>query len=336
MLSRGLKIVAGVVLLAFLSGCGSKYYFEPKDEEVVDGVSYSDSLPSDIIGITRDGATLANGQFITKYSQIPDVKLPENARYLNESEKFYIATTNNKEMLLIDKDTHSQNFIALEGNPISVSIEENLAAIVFDNNSFALYDLNLGRAVYKQESTPAPTNNTLIASPYFLSDIAVIPTLDGKLVVVDKNTNQMIRNIVVNGEKHFNNVIFLEAINDRMVAATPKRIISVSPSVINTFDANLQDILFFGDQIVLFTTEGEVILTDKDLNEIRRQKFPFAHFTAANHGDRIVVLETQGYMIALSEDLQEWQVFELPSKIKEPTFSATGKIFVGDEVLEVK
>lgn len=41
-------------------------------------------------------------------------------------------------------------------------------------------------------------------------------------------------------------------------------------------------------------------------------------------------------MISLSEDLQEWQIFALPNKIKEPTFSATGKIFVGDEILEVK
>ncbi len=331
-----LKILVGIVLLAFLSGCGSKYYFEPKEEEIANDISYGDSLSSDIIGITRDGATLASGQFITKYSQIPEVKLPKNARYLNESEKFYIATTNNKEMLLIDKETLSESVIALEGNPISASIEENLAAIIFDNNSFVLFDLDLGRTLYKQENASAPTNNTLIASPYFLSDIAVIPTLDGKLVIVDKNTHQMIRSIVVNGgEKYFNNVIFLEAINDRMVAATPKRVISVSPSIINTFDANLQDILFFGDQIVLFTTDGEVILTDKDLNEIRRQKFPFAHFSAANHGDKIVVLETQGYLISLSEDLQEWQIFALPNKIKKPTFSATGKIFVGDEILEV-
>ena len=331
-----IKFLIGALLLFLISGCGSKYYFEPKDEEVKDSVAYSDSLPSDIIFITRAGATLANGQFITKYSQIPEATLPKNGRYLGESEKYYLATTNNKELLLIDKETHSQNIIALEGNPISVALDHNLAAIIFDNSSFVLYDLQLGKAMYKQESTPAPTNNTLIASPYFLSDIAIIPTLDGKLVIVDRNNFKMIRNIVVNGDKHFNNVIFLEAINDRMVAATPKRVISVSPNVINTFDANLQDILFFGDQIVLFTTEGEVILTDKDLNEIKRQKFPFAHFTAANHGEKIVILETRGYMITLSNDLSNYEIYSLPNKIDTPAFSGTGKIFVGDEILEVK
>ena len=182
-----IKFLIGTLLLFLISGCGSKYYFEPKDEEVKDSVAYSDSLPSDIIFITRDGATLANGQFITKYSQIPEATLPKNGRYLGESEKYYLATTNNKELLLIDKETHSQNIIALEGNPISVALDNNLAAIIFDNNSFVLYDLQLGKAMYKQESTPAPTNNTLIASPYFLSDIAIIPTLDGKLVIVDRN-----------------------------------------------------------------------------------------------------------------------------------------------------
>ena len=87
---------------------------------------------------------------------------------------------------------------------------------------------------------------------------------------------------------------------------------------------------------MLFTTEGEVILTDKDLNEIKRQKFPFAHFTAANHGEKIVILETRGYMITLSNDLSNYEIYSLPNKIDTPAFSGTGKIFVGDEILEVK
>ena len=82
-----IKFLIGALLLFLISGCGSKYYFEPKDEEVKDSVAYSDSLPSDIIFITRDGATLANWQFITKYSQNPEATLPKNGGYLGESGK---------------------------------------------------------------------------------------------------------------------------------------------------------------------------------------------------------------------------------------------------------
>ncbi|MDE5602683.1 MAG: hypothetical protein K2I71_02025, partial [Helicobacter sp.] len=192
------------------------------------------------------------------------------------------------------------------------------------------------KILYKLENPPAPTNDTLIASPYFLGDIIILPTLDGKLAIVDKTNMKMVRNIVVNGDKHFNNVIFLEAIDNRMVAATPKRIISVSPSVINTFDANIKDILFVGDRIFLFTSEGEVILTDRDLNEIKRIKFPFAHFAGANHGQKISILETRGYMINIEDNLSNYEIVKIPSKIKNPVFSGTRKTFINDSYFEIK
>ena len=322
-------------LLFISSGCGSKYYFEPKEDEIKGAVSFSGSIPSPIVSIVRDGATLKNGQFITKYSEIPNVFLPQDTRYLNQTEDYYLAGAY-QTLLLIDKETNTQTSIAFDNTPISASMNGQLIAVIFDNNTFVLYDLNRGQITYKQDSALAPTSNTLIAAPYFLSDIVIVPTLDGKLVIVDRNNMQMIRNIVVNGDKYFNNVIFLEAIGNRMVAATPKRIISVSPSVISTFNANVKDILFFEDRIFIFTSEGEVILTDKDLNEKRRVKFPFAHFTAANHGRNIVILETQGYLITLDDTLQNSAVFTLPDTIDEPTFSGMREIFIGNKILKVE
>ncbi|TLD87831.1 hypothetical protein [Helicobacter sp. MIT 05-5294] len=329
------SLLCFLLFALILSSCGSKYYFEPKAEEIKGKVSFSSSLPSPIVSILRDGATLKNGQFITKYSEIPDVYLPQNTQYLNQTEDYYLAGAY-QTLLLIDKESNTQTSISFDNTPISASMNGALIAIIFDDNSFVLYDLNQGRVTYKQDSTLAPTNNTLIAAPYFLSDIVIVPTLDGKLVIVDKNNMQMIRNIVVNGDKYFNNVIFLEAIGNRMVAATPKRIISVSPNVISTFNANVKDILFFEDRIFIFTNEGEVILTDQDLNEKKRVKFPFAHFTAANHGRNIVILETQGYLIALDDELQSSAIFALPDAITSPTFSGMRQIFIGNRILKVE
>ena len=321
--------------LLFLSGCGSKFYFEPKSDEIKGKISYNGSIPASIASITRDGATLKNGQFITKSAEIPALKLPKKAVFLNQSEEYYIATKNDFKILLINKNTQESKEIDLKLNPIAASVDKNLLAFISDSNTLAIYDLQADRFVFKHESNPSPTNNTLIASPYFLNDIVVLPSLDGKLVVVDKGRMQIIRNIVVNGEKYFNNVIFLDAIQTRMVAATPKRIISVSPSVISTFDANIKDILFFEDRIFLFTSEGEVILTDADLNEKKRKKFPFAHFSAANHGKEIVILETRGYMITFDENLENDRILLLPDNITEPTFSALEKIFVDNKVFNL-
>ncbi|PZT48032.1 hypothetical protein B6S12_06090 [Helicobacter valdiviensis] len=331
-----MKQIAGILFfILFLSGCGSKYYYEPKEEDLKGSTSYTNSIPSSIIAISRDGATLKNGNFITKNGEVIDFTLPKNARYLNESESYYLATSNTKELILINKQTKDTIYLNFEANPISASMENNLIAMIFDDNSLQIFDFDTKKTLYKLSNPSAPTNNTLIASPYFLGDIIVMPTLDGKLVIIDKPSMRMIRNIVVNGEKHFNNVIFLDAIGNRMVAATPKRVISVSPSVINTFEVNLKDILFFEDRIFLFSSEGEVILTDVDLNEIKRLKFPFAHFSAPNHGRKINVLETQGYFLSIEDDLSGYEVFEIPSKIKEPAFSAGEKIFVDDSYLDL-
>ncbi|PKT76482.1 hypothetical protein [Helicobacter winghamensis] len=324
-----------VIGILILSGCGSKYYFEPKEDTIKGKVSYAGGIPADIKSIVRNGATLRNGQFITKNGEIPNIHLKKDAQYLNENEEYYIAQLG-KSLILINKANKQETPIALESIPISATINNNLIAIIFDTNTIAIYDLEQMKIVYHQENTPAPANNTLIASPYFLTDIVVIPTLDGKLIIVDKTSMRLVRNIVVNGDNFFNNVIFLEAIGNRMVAATPKRIISVSPNVINTFDANVKDILFFEDRIFIFSNEGEIILTDKDLNETRRQKFPFAHFSAANHGRDIVVLETQGYMILVDDDLQTSTIKKLPDEISTPTFSASDKIFIKNKFLNIQ
>ncbi|MBX7490904.1 hypothetical protein [Helicobacter turcicus] len=335
-LKHSLKLVfLGIIGALMLSGCGSKYYFEPKEDTIKGKVSYNGKIPSSIQTIVRDGATLKNGQFITKNGEIPNIFLKKDAQYLNESEEYYI-TQLSKSLVLINKKDKQETTIALDDVPISASIDDNLIAIVFDTNTIAIYDLENMQIVYRQENVPAPANNTLIASPYFLTDIVVIPTLDGKLIVVDKTSMRLVRNIVVNGDKFFNNVIFLEAIGNRMVAATPKRIISVSPNIINTFDSNIKDILFFEDRIFIFSNEGEIILTDRDLNETRRMKFPFANFSATNHGKDIVVLETQGYMILVDDALQTSTIKKLPNKISTPTFSASDKIFIHDTFFNIQ
>ncbi|TLD84033.1 hypothetical protein LS70_004295 [Helicobacter sp. MIT 11-5569] len=335
-LKQWLKITfLGVIGILIFGGCGSKYYFKPEQQSIEGSIEYDGIAPSWIGSVVRDGATLLNGRFITKHAEIPNIRLKAGSRYLNETEEYYIVQRG-KALILINKDDRKETNIPLESIPVSVSMDKNLIAIIFDTNTIAIYDLNRMQVVYRQDNVPAPANNTLIASPYFLSDIVVIPTLDGKLIIVDKASMRLVRNIVVNGDKFFNNVIYLEAIGNRMVSATPKRIISVSPNIINTFDANIKDILFFEDRIFIFSNEGEIILTDKDLNEIRRKKFPFAHFSATNHGKDIVVLETQGYMITVDDSLQTSKIQKLPQAITEPTFSASGKIFIGDKFFNIQ
>lgn len=67
-------------LLLVVSGCGTKrQYFEP--ESLSGKLSYDGSLPASIVDANRDGATLENGQVVTKQG-LSSVVLPKSYVYL--------------------------------------------------------------------------------------------------------------------------------------------------------------------------------------------------------------------------------------------------------------
>lgn len=329
-----LKQIALLVFAAVLCGCASRTYYAPQKDEVNGKRTQDYKISSSIIQTTRDGATLDNGQFITKSGEVSFYQLPKNSYFLNDSNGYYLASEPNA-LLILEKSTSQIERVALPQRPISASVNGNLIATLLSNNTILIFDLLNKTEKYRLDGSAAASNNTLIANPYFLSDIIIVPTLDGKLVIVDSTSMKMVRNIVVNSDNQFNNVIFLQTIDTRMVAATPKRVISVSPSVINTMDTSVKDILFLGKKIIIFTAEGEIVMTDEDLNKIKSVKFPFARFSAPNAVGTISVLEKGGYMIIMDDELENRRILSTQS-VDEPSFAAGGKTFVGNRVYNIR
>ena len=98
---RQAKIVFTLLaLLLLISGCGTKrQYFEP---EVLSGkISYDGSLPAPIHDALRAGATLENGQVITKEGLL-NVKLPQGFSYLADNQGRYVATSKCGALKIID------------------------------------------------------------------------------------------------------------------------------------------------------------------------------------------------------------------------------------------
>ncbi|MGP1449863.1 MAG: hypothetical protein ACTTJS_01890 [Wolinella sp.] len=330
---RHSHIISSALVLAFLfGGCSNKRYFEP--ESVAGEVKFSGKLPSEIISSNREGATLKNGQFITK-NGVEDFRLPEGYTFINDSERYFIAVTEQGSLGLFSKNGSEKLEFSFKARPLSAKLEGDMLALVLADNTLVLHDISNNKQLFAQESERALALNALIASPFFLRDLVLFPTLDGKLVVVDKASYRAIRNIVVNSDEFFNNVIFLDVLNNRLVAATPKRIISVSPEVINTYNANIRDVIFVRDRIYILTTEGQIILADQDLNVMRSKKFPFAHFSGALHGKYIYAVETQGYFVAVDVDLLDANVYEIPSEIDKPLFANENRIYFDDHYFEL-
>lgn len=323
---RYFLLLAPLIFLIF-SGCSSKQYFEP--EKVEGDVKVTGFIQDHLKSATRDGAMLENNFFITKEG-VSNFPLEDGYSYLNGSEKYYFATNNCGKLHIYSKDGDIKDTVEYDREVLNVAEENDFIATINAGNEITLYDLKSKEFVFKQTEQEAVANDVKVAAPHFLNDIVIFPTLDGKMVIVDILSGKPVRNIAVSSSKFFNNIIFLNIVDDRLVAATQTRAVSVSPEFINTIELSLRDVIFVGEKIYFFTKEGEIVLTDSDLREIKRHKFPFAHFDAGIYGEFVYAIESQGYIIAVDRDLLTSYVYELDTSIDGPVFATKDKVYFRD------
>ena len=323
-------LFAFLTILFFLSGCSSKKYFEPK--EVAGAISFDGEIPAPIVDVLRDGATLANGMFISK-DGLEEYKLPKEWLFLNKAEGKYIAASRCGKLEVIDAKTkkviYAKSFKMR--SPIAANIKGSILALVFDNDSLMVIDTGSDTVLYESVQSPGIANDTKIANPYFLGRLIIFPTLDGKLVVVDPRNAKELRTLVAGTQKYFNNVIFLNVINDNLIAATPNKIIAVSPTFTSSLDLEISDVLYVAGRVYILTKDGRIILTDENLNVLKTRKYPFAHFVGAIYGEYIYVIEKEGYIIAVDKDLRASNIFEFPTSVSDYIFCARDKVFYDDK-----
>lgn len=316
----------------FFGACSSKQYFEPSDVEgKVDTTGF---LPSYLKVAQRDGATLDNGQFIDK-DGVSTFKLKDEHRYINKSAKYVISSSPCGELALYDQSGKEERVLYFEREVISANEQNDYLALLFANNEIALFDLRSDGFLFRQVEQEATANDIRVAAPKFLDELVIYPTLDGKMVIVDMKSAEPLRIIAVSSEKFFNNVIFLDIVDNRLIAATQRRIVSVSPEFINNIETDIRDVIFVGDRVYIFSKQGEIILADSDLRERKRLKFPFAHFDAVIYGNFIYVIESQGYIIAVDKELLTSFTYELSSSISGPVFAARDRVYYRDYYFEL-
>lgn len=315
-------------IIFVLAGCAGKEYYEPLDT-VGDYDNTKASLNGDIISFNKDGATLDSGEIITKRG-VSKFTIPEGYSFLNISEDVVISS-NYKDKVLLDKKE-----IEVGGVVVAATLKANKLALLFSNNSIELYDLNTNKIILKEYFTHSFVNDTRIANPYFMSNIILFPTLDGKVVVVSEESNQIIRNIVVDADGQFNNIIFLDVINDTLVAATGNKVISVGDGVLNIKDYNIRDIITKDKTIYIATIDGQIIKTDISLNIMDRKKYKYAKFYALAYGSSLYALESQGYLINISDDFKSETIYDFSFNNEKKVIALGDTIYYEDESIILK
>jgi len=330
---KGISLVAFTLLALLFSGCSSKKYFEP--ENTFSASNASSSYGGNVDDLSREGTTLKSGKYIGK-SGISTLSVGEGYRFLNENNRYVLASNPEGTLKIIDKKTQKAvQAVSLKVPVVSANIKNGLIAYVLNNNTFGIYRMSNNQKVVESRSEKTFAIDTRAASPMFIDNLIVMPMLDGKLIIVNASDTENAKVVYISNEKIFNNVIHLSRTGNTMVSATPKRLITLGGAGQLEYRANISEVAVNNSTIYLFTKEGEVLALNTDLDVIAKAKYKFAHYAAGTaFGGRVYALDQQGSLIVMNSDLTKHKIYDLGT-ISEPAFIAGTKLYKDGDVIEL-
>ena len=324
-----MKNILLFVLLAFLaSGCTSKKYFEPQKTS---SYHLEKSLESQVKTFNKDIANLENNKFLTQ-DKISSKPFKEGFRVLNSNSNIVIGV-DTKSNVAICENEHCETY-DLQSPVVAASIKDNLLAVVFSDNSIAIYDTKEKKFSFK-ESLKAPLAcDNRIANPKFMTDLVLFPSLDGKVVVVNLIKFEKIRDILIDTDGQFNNIFFVDALDEMLVASTRNAIASLGSGNFEIKKYNISEAIADNKNIYLATIDGQILSLDAKLNIKNSKKFKYAKIIAlAEKGDYLYALESQGYLIKIKKDFSTEEIFNVKISSSDKIFSNKNMIIIGDTSL---
>lgn len=316
-----------------LSGCSHKEVFKPAS--VKGEWRNAGHLSASIEQVSQNAAVLENGHIVTTEGE-KLLKIPSENRLVNVSGGWVITQTSSNNLELFPENGGGERtLLDLNRSVAAASIQDDTVAILFTNNEMALYSLQGKKITFKETSGSSIAVDARIANPFFLKDLVLFLGLDGKIVIVNSANKQVLRSIIVGSDEYFNNVTYLNVIENNMVASTGNGILALSDKE-QREKYEIRDIAYTQEGVWLTTKQGEVIALTPTLQFKGKQKFPFAHFVGISvQKERVYVLEQEGYMIALTKNLLSYDVFDVDME-HEPVFVGNDRFYFDDRYISIK
>ena len=330
---KALSLLTFTIAALLFSGCSSKKYFEP--EQTFSASNASTSYGGSMSDISREGGTLKNGQYIGKEG-VSSINVGEGYRFLNENDTYILAANAEGILKIIDKKTkETVRAVSLKVPVVSATIQNGTIAYILNSNTFGIYQMEGNRKVVESRSEATFAIDTRAASPIFIDSLVVMPMLDGKLIIVNIEDSENAKVVYLSTEKAFNNVIYLSRKGNTMIAATPKRLLTLGNSGQNEYKANISEVAFDNGIIYLFTKEGEIIALDSDLVKVGESKYKFAHYSVGTaFNGRVYGLDQGGSLIVMDSALTKHKIYDL-GEVSEPAFIAGTKLYKDGDIIEL-
>lgn len=327
-------IALSTVLAVIFSGCSHKEVFKP--EHVKGEWRNAGHLSASINQVTQSAAVLENGHLLFKDGE-KMLKIPTDYRLINTSDTWIITSNPDGNMVLFPQDgSDSKVTLELKRGVAAASIQGDIIAVLFTNNEMALYSLESKKLLFKEPSNAPVAVDARIANPYFLKELVMFLTLDGKIVIVNSEIKQVLRSVVVGSDEYFNNITYMNVIDNNLIASTGNTVLALSQKEARE-KYEIRNIAYTADGIWLTTKQGEVIALSPTLQLKAKKKFPFAHFVGISvQNDRVFVMEQEGYMIALSKNLLTYDIYDIDMDSANKIFVGDGQFYFDDRYINLK
>lgn len=329
-------LLVTIISIFLITGCTTtRQYFEP--EKVDEEIKFDTKLPSHIVSTTINGAVLKDGTVISLNGIEKNLRVFKNVSLLNHSNDAFIISKLDGDLYVVDSDGKEIFYKKFPLGIISAATDGEFLAILTCENEIQLIDMKNNQVLLDYKSAITYAQDSRMASPHFMNSLVIFPTLDGKIIIAQKNSGKIIRDVVISNEPFFNNVIFLDVLGDRMFAATSTKIIMISPTITTNHRGEIKNIKIHNDRIYIFEKDGNVIMTDLDLKKIKSKSFKFAIFSnVALKNGFLYALEKNGYMIKMDLNLDSYKIYKLNDEVKDRSFVSNYGIYYDDRFLEIK
>ncbi|MFY9082531.1 hypothetical protein OU980_10790, partial [Aliarcobacter butzleri] len=301
-----MKYILVSLLSVFLfTACSGKKYFEPEDTS--SNIELNEkSIPATIKSFNKIGATLEDNKVITK-NGISQNELPEGFEFLNLTEDGRIIATNYIDKILIGNQERKVSEVV-----VAASLRNEKLALIYSNNSMELIDINTNKTLFKEYLPISLANDTRITNPFFMGNLILFPSLNGRVIIVSSVNNEAVRNISVDPDSQFNNIIYIGVIesNQTLIVASPNRVVSISPRDVISKEYDLRDIIVNNNDIYIATIDGQIIKLNATLDQVAKKKYKYAKIHALAFSDSLYAVESQGFLINIDENFDKDVIYD--------------------------
>lgn len=323
--------LASLVAL-FLTACSTKEVYKPK--LLSNDWDKTSSMDESIVDTSDNVALLENRKVLSKNGEL-NVTVAKDQRVISLSDKRVISASIDGNVTITSIDNAKQIHMNLKKTIAGASVKDKLLAVLFANDDIALYNTDTKEILFKEQGGKVIAENMRIVNPYFLNDLVIFPTLDGKVIIVNAKLKKRLRTVIVSSDDYFNNIIYFNIADNKIIAASSYKLLAMAQKELRK-KYEIRNIVFDGKLIYITTKQGEIIALTPDLQVDSKIKLPFAHFLGMiSHKGKLYILEKEGYMIVVDKKTFAYTVHEVDI---DDGFVFVGKnlFYVDDEKIAIE